>query len=117
MEQKIWKLNRWTEEASIKKADYRGFQRGTFIACYENKIWEIKNGIVRMPCPFCDGYASLKSNFSNGVIHVVYLCSTCHESFTTNEIDDINILPLLNKKRTIKNLIEIVNTVFKNKIK
>ena len=117
----IWS-NRKPNANAVK--DENGFivpgTRGDFVSSLVNPKpphnalkWEAKNIVLKEVCPFCNGRAHLSTrvqDFDGQPIAVAYYeCVFCDECFTTTEIDNITILPLLSKKRRLKKVMEIIN--------
>lgn len=69
--------------------------------------WRMDYGIVSHPCGICgEGYAALVTRpFENGDYLVAYYkCGVCEEEYTTNEIDEINLAPMMVDKRKRKRI-------------
>lgn len=82
--------------------------------------WTATNIIIKQPCPFCGGQARITSELRDfGIygeaIQAYYACETCKEDFTTTDLDEINITPLLKKKSGTRKVVEIIKSVLKIK--
>lgn len=121
------------EDFSITKKNIRQIRTdiefGSFVSYmtatkppYNRLVWKMDKGIVTQRCPFCEGRARLKADLRDydkygESIFVSYVCDTCEEGFTTNEIDEINIAEPLAKKRGIAKVVEAVKSILKTKNK
>lgn len=107
-----------------RSGDMAVIEYGSFTSHWKTKIhpievlkWEMSYGIVKQPCPFCDGRSGLNSELRNiggsEMIYVFYQCDKCRESFTNTEVDMINFMRLTEKRRRrkliIKTVIEVLN--------
>jgi len=84
--------------------------------------WEASDIALKHVCPFCSGQAKIRAELRDfGIygesIQAFYACVKCEEEFTTTEIDEINITPLLKKKRGTRKVVEIIKSVLKLKLK
>lgn len=88
---------------------------------------EAKDVVLRMACPICGiGKAKLQSEVRDfgepygQAICLYYECMMCDETFTTTEIDDITVTPLINRKRKLRIVMETIKSILntnKNKNK
>lgn len=82
--------------------------------------WEMEHVIVRQPCPFCIGSSILQSELKNvngaQLIWVYYICHDCGERYTSTEIDEMNCIPLIEKRRKVKVIITTIKEIFHIKL-
>jgi hypothetical protein len=83
--------------------------------------WEASNVLIKDRCPFCEnGKTRLSCEVRDfgplGEAAIAfYECMMCDQRYTTTEIDDISMRPLLSKKRKMRMILETVRLILKTK--
>ncbi len=84
--------------------------------------WRSERVTIRRPCSSCEeGIANLITELNDwGMFETIvafYRCEKCRFEFSTTEIDEINMKPVLKRKRKINNIVETIKSILKLKQK